>query len=72
MASGHSWLVVLAVIASLIGVYFYFKVIIAMFYKESLAPEKFIITPYQSALLVIFSLLTLLIGLAPGFFTGWI
>jgi NADH-quinone oxidoreductase subunit N len=68
LSNGHAWLVVLAVISSLIGVYYYFKVIIAMFYGESVAPETMIITRSQSAILIILAALTIIIGILPGIF----
>jgi NADH-quinone oxidoreductase subunit N len=63
--SGYLGLIFLAVITSLIGVYYYFRIIIAMYLKssDSLAPMQ--IPLLQKILMVICLLLSILLGIFP-------
>ena len=62
--NGYTGLVLVAVITSLIGVYYYFRIMIAMFLKEPAgAPIK--LTNSQNALASLLIAITLLIGLFP-------
>jgi NADH-quinone oxidoreductase subunit N len=68
---GYLWLVVIAVLGSLVGVYYYFRVIIAMFRTESegaLIPMNAV---YKSFLVVV-SLAALILGVVPGMIAGLI
>lgn len=62
--AGNAGLVLIAIIASLIGVYYYFRIIIAMYFKEG-AKEKIQIDANHSILLVIVTIATILLGLFP-------
>jgi NADH-quinone oxidoreductase subunit N len=64
LTNGYVGLVLLAVVTSLIGVYFYFRVIIIMFSKDAQAVD---ITPSVSIkiLLIVLVILTLLLGIFP-------
>jgi NADH-quinone oxidoreductase subunit N len=60
---GYIWLVLIAVFGSLIGVYYYFRVIIAMFKQET---ETIIpMSPVFKCFLAIVSLAALLLGIMP-------
>lgn len=62
--NGYTGLVLVAVITSLIGVYYYFRIMIAMFLKEPAgAPIKLSVS--QNALASLLIAITLLIGLFP-------
>jgi NADH-quinone oxidoreductase subunit N len=63
---GFYWLVGIAIIGSLIGVYYYFKIIIAMFFRSAKDDGPVTIPSDQKALLFVLSLLILLLGLLPG------
>lgn len=65
---GHIYLVLIAVIASLIGVYYYFRLIIATYFKPA-NDEAAIELSFQHKLLLI---LTVLITLALGLFPNYI
>lgn len=69
---GNTLLVLLAVIAALIGIYYYFRVIIAMYFKpeQQLVPIK--VGTMHRIVLVITTILTLLFGLFPNLVLGWI
>jgi NADH-quinone oxidoreductase subunit N len=62
--SGYGWLVLIAIVASLIGVYYYFRIIIAMFFKETTA-ETIEVSGNHKILFVITILLTIALGLFP-------
>ncbi|MEK6615333.1 MAG: NADH-quinone oxidoreductase subunit N [Bacteroidota bacterium] len=66
LQSGYVWLVLIAVLGSLIGVYYYFRVIISMYMKgthEETAAIK--ISSLQKIVLIITIALTLLLGIFP-------
>ena len=62
--AGNPGLVLIAIIASLIGVYYYFRILIAMYFKEGVK-EKIQIEPNHTILLVIVALATIVLGLFP-------
>jgi NADH-quinone oxidoreductase subunit N len=62
--SGYGTLVLIAILASLIGVYYYFRIIIAMFFKQSdAAPIE--VSANHKLLFIITILLTIALGLFP-------
>jgi len=62
--NGYIALVILAIITSLIGVYYYFRVIIAMFFKEPVS-EEITTEPSLTALIYILVGLILAAGIFP-------
>jgi NADH-quinone oxidoreductase subunit N len=62
---GFYWLVGFAILGSLVGVYYYFRIIIAMFFKPSKEDGPMEVPGDQKALLVILSLLIIALGLMP-------
>jgi len=56
---------VIGIIAALIGVYYYFRIIVAMFFKEG-DTEKLELTPLFTFVIAFTTFLTLLFGLFPG------
>jgi NADH-quinone oxidoreductase subunit N len=70
----HIWLVIFAVLCAAISAYYYFRIIQAMFFKESndeviLADD---ITPGFKILLVLTAALIIVLGLFPGLLTDWL
>ena len=68
MTTSFKWLTVLAVLTSAVGVYYYFKVIIAMYFKS--AKDESAITLDSSVIkivLIITTIITLVIGFMPGY-----
>jgi len=65
--TGHAWLAIVGIVGSLIGVYYYFRLIIAMYFKP--APENVESSPaandLQQLLLFIASLGIIVLGIAP-------
>jgi len=67
---GLTWLVLIAVLSSLIGVYFYFKVIIAAFQEPELENTAYYRQPSDFTVLYICGILSLLLGIMPQFVAG--
>lgn len=67
--SGHLWLTIVAVINSIVAVYYYFKVVLAMYTKE---PDEahFTLKPAYSFAIGLCVLLTILIGVFPSVFAN--
>ncbi len=67
MEAGYLWLILLAIVNAIIGMYYYFKVIIAMFFKEDTkeALSAVSVSGLYLSVLVICSLITIQLGLFP-------
>jgi NADH-quinone oxidoreductase subunit N len=72
--NGYSWLVIVAIIASLIGVYYYFKFIIGMFMREpdSDSESKIELTSMEQILIVGLIVIVVLLGILPDSVFGLI
>jgi NADH-quinone oxidoreductase subunit N len=64
--AGHVWLVLIAVVGSLISVYYYFRVIIAMFFRESM-DAAIPVSSMQKLVLVLAIILTIALGILPEY-----
>jgi NADH-quinone oxidoreductase subunit N len=64
------WLVLIAILSSLIGIYFYFKVIIAAFQQPETENTGYCERPSDLAVLGICAVLSLLLGIAPQLISG--
>ena len=64
LKNGYVPLVIIALLASLVGVYYYFRIIIAMYFKES-DDKEITVDDTHKWLLVVISLATLAIGILP-------
>jgi NADH-quinone oxidoreductase subunit N len=66
-----SWLVVIGVLNSVISVYYYLRIVVAMYFKDAVRP----ITPTDSATmragLIITAIAVVLLGVFPGTFVDW-
>ncbi len=63
----YKWLLILAVLTSAVGVYYYFKVIIAMYFKPAATEEPVASEMSVNMVILITSAITLVLGLVPGF-----
>lgn len=63
--AGYPWLVLIAILASLIGVYYYFRIIIAMYFKESADDTTIEVSMNHKLLFILTALLTIALGLMP-------
>ncbi|MBK9638029.1 MAG: NADH-quinone oxidoreductase subunit N [Bacteroidetes bacterium] len=67
LMGGYTWLVLTAVLSSLIGVYYYFRVIFALFKTSPVADEELPkLLPTHYVLLVLSAIISLGIGLSPA------
>ncbi len=62
----YKWLLILAVITSAIGAYYYLKIIIAMYFKESSSQEVVQMETSNKFVIIVTSIITLVIGILPG------
>jgi NADH-quinone oxidoreductase subunit N len=70
----HIWLVIFAVLCAAISAYYYFRIIQAMFFKDS-ADDIVLtedVTPSFKILLVITAILIIVLGLFPNFLLDWL
>ena len=68
---GNIGLVVFAVVMSMVGLYYYLRPLIAMYLRpadDNATPVP--VDGIQTATLVVLALLTILLGIAPGFMSG--
>ncbi len=65
LQTGHYWLVVIGILSSLVGVYYYFRIIIAMFFKESDNDIAIPANGQHQALLFVTAVIILVLGLLP-------
>ena len=66
---GQIWLLVVAVLMSAIGIYYYFRVIIAMYFRDG-AIEPIRVAPFYRYVLLAATILTIGLGVAPGLLQG--
>ncbi|TDE10040.1 NADH-quinone oxidoreductase subunit N [Dyadobacter psychrotolerans] len=66
---GIIWITVVAVLMSTVGIYYYFRVIIASYLREGNV-DAIRVAPFYKVILVLATFLTLLFGLAPGILEG--
>jgi NADH-quinone oxidoreductase subunit N len=73
--NGHQmWLIILAVLCAAISAYYYFKVIQAMYFKESseVTVQDWDVTPGFKALLIITAAIIIILGVYPNFLLDWL
>lgn len=66
---GQIWLLVVAVLMSAVGIYYYFRVIVAMYFRDG-ATESIRVSPVYRFVLVLAIVLTIGLGVAPGLLQG--
>jgi len=66
---GLIWLLVIAVLMSAVGIYYYFRVVMAAYMKEG-DTAKIRVAPFYQIVLITATVLTILFGVAPGLFSG--
>jgi NADH-quinone oxidoreductase subunit N len=67
----YLWLVIFAVVMAAVSVYYYFRVIQAMYFKEGEGQELVITTPFK-ALLVTVAAVVILLGVYPSLLLNWL
>lgn len=67
IATSYKWLIILAILTSAVGVYYYFKVIIAMYFKPAVNAEPVHIELSQKMVVILTCIITLALGIVPGY-----
>ena len=67
IGTSYNWLIFLAILTSAVGVYYYFKVIIAMYFKAPAKHDGITIDSSHVVLLLLTTLFTIALGLVPNF-----
>jgi NADH-quinone oxidoreductase subunit N len=67
IGTGYKWLMILAILTSAVGVYYYFKVIIAMYFKPATESEEVPAELANKTVIILTTLITLALGIVPGF-----
>jgi NADH-quinone oxidoreductase subunit N len=63
---GTVWLVVVAVLMSAVGIYYYFRVVIAMYFREGGSLKPIRVAPFYRYVLIAATVLTIVLGLLPN------
>jgi len=69
--AGAVWLVVVAILMSAVSIYYYFRVVMAMYMKEP-AGEKVAVDGFAAFMLIFLSIFTFVMGIFPGWFNDWL
>jgi NADH-quinone oxidoreductase subunit N len=72
VAPVNIWLVVFAVVMSMVGIYYYLRPVIAMYMRpaEPGSEAPIVVDGFQSFTLVLLAIITLVLGILPGFLSG--
>jgi NADH-quinone oxidoreductase subunit N len=72
VAPVNIWLVVFAVVMSMVGIYYYLRPVIAMYMRPAEPGNEapIVVDGFQSATLVVLAIITLVLGILPGFLSG--
>ncbi|MEZ5026811.1 MAG: NADH-quinone oxidoreductase subunit N [Chitinophagales bacterium] len=68
---GYMLIAVVVILISLIGVYYYFKIIIAMFAKEPAESSTLSVGSFTKLIMILVSVFLLIIGLMPDYFLNY-
>lgn len=64
----HTWLIVFAIINAIIGIFYYFRVIVAMYFQEA-ERKELVSTGYYKLVLGVSVLATVILGIYPSLIT---
>jgi NADH-quinone oxidoreductase subunit N len=67
---GAVWLLVVAVLMSAVGIYYYFRVVIAMYFRDGGAITPIRVAPFYRYVLIAATVLTIILGLLPNLVQG--
>jgi NADH-quinone oxidoreductase subunit N len=67
IGTSFKWLIIVAILTSAVGVYYYFKVIIAMYFKQEESHEEVTMETSHLLLLALTSLFTIALGVVPNY-----
>ncbi len=63
---GYTWLAIVGVVASILSVYYYLRVVVVMFFRDPTATEEIDLTKFGISALAISAVILLIIGMFPG------
>jgi NADH-quinone oxidoreductase subunit N len=66
-----TWLVVVGVLNSVVSVYYYLRIVVAMYFKDASRPLQPTDSPSMRAGLIITAIAVVLLGVFPGTFVEW-
>ncbi|MGZ3899153.1 MAG: NADH-quinone oxidoreductase subunit N [Bacteroidia bacterium] len=66
IGTGYKWLLILAVITSAVGAYYYLKVVIAMYFKKQHETEPVVMEKSNIMVITLTSAIVIAIGIVPG------
>jgi NADH-quinone oxidoreductase subunit N len=66
IGSQYQWLLILAVLTSAVGAYYYLKIIIAMYFKAQEEESPVAMEGSNKLVIILTTVLTLVVGIAPG------
>ncbi len=66
----YKWLLILAILTSAVGVYYYLKLVIAMYFSKPNSADPVTVERLGSMVIVITTIITLVLGLFPGSVAG--
>jgi NADH-quinone oxidoreductase subunit N len=67
IGTSFKWLIIVAILTSAVGAYYYFKVIIAMYFKSAETETEVPVETSHTVLLVLTTIFTIALGLMPKF-----
>lgn len=68
IGTSYKWLIILAILTSAVGIYYYFKVIIAMYFKPVTTEGDTVpVELSQKMVIILTTIITLALGAVPGF-----
>lgn len=70
IGTGYKWLLILAVLTSAVGAYYYLRVVIAMYFGKAEATEPIKVETSNNLVITIATVATLVIGIVPGLVAG--
>jgi NADH-quinone oxidoreductase subunit N len=71
ISSGNLWLAIFAVVMAAISVYYYFRLIQAMYFREG-SGGAIVVSPAFKYVLVVLAGITVLLGIFPNLLTNWL
>ena len=66
LQQGYAWLVIVAVVGSIVSIFYYFRPIVNMYIKQPEHQEKLVASKLSIAILVLLTVLSIAFGLVPG------
>jgi NADH-quinone oxidoreductase subunit N len=70
IGTGYKWLLILAVLTSAVGVYYYLKIVIAMYFKDQASKEPVAFERMNALVITLTSVIVIAIGIVPGVIAG--